>query len=187
MGHGAGWTFSPGTPSSADRAALQMPVFKSPGDRSSFQGRPGSGVGFGQANPAQSSYDDVGTSYHMNIKWWDQPGMPGYPAHNPGNPVFTQRFDEGVRRTRLATTYDPVGKFVWIHDQTADLVSNFGDNPGEYQDRNRSVMAFLDGRAEYNTMKPLQLYDDVGTGGRHAVGKYTFIFWLPGQGLPPPQ
>ncbi len=93
-----------------------------------------------------SSYDDVGTSYHTNMRWWDE----------IRTGTFAQRFDEGVRRIKLAADFDTT-RFVWIHDQTADVVANDPsrrDWRGEFNDMNKSVMAFLDGHASYVLMVP---------------------------------
>lgn len=175
------WNFTPGTPSDLDRDTLQMPAFRSPGDRVSCQRN------FPSPDPSMSGYDDVGTSYHLNMKWWDQPELPGTP--NASGAVFTQRYNEGVRRIRLASEFDPTNKFVWIHDQTSDVVANIatnGKSMGEFGEFNKSVHAYLDGRAQYNLMQAGRLYDDVGTASRHAIGRYTFIFVTPGRSLPPP-
>jgi prepilin-type N-terminal cleavage/methylation domain-containing protein len=181
-GAGKTWKFYGGNPSFAERDSLQMPVFRSPGDFATFQGTVG-GLAFGTRNAARSSYDDVGTSYHINMKWWDQPDI----VQVQNQVGFAAGYDEGTRRIRLASEFDPGGKFVWIHDQTSDVVANFGDAMGEFGDKNKSVMAYLDGRCEYNKLQPNLLYDEVGNATRHIVGKYTFIFTPPGQSLPPPQ
>jgi hypothetical protein len=45
----------------------------------------------------------------------------------------------------------------------------------------------------YNKVTPLWLYDDVGPNAGstaptgHAVGRYTYLFWLPGRLMPPPR
>ena len=175
------WAYNPGTPSDQDRLALQLPVFRSPGDRASNQRN------FPVPDPTISSYDDVGTSYHINMKWWDQPDLPGTP--NASGALFTARYNEGVRRIRLASEFDPTNRFVWIHDQTSDIVANSAVGTsvmGEFGEKNRSVHAYLDGRVQYNLLQAGRLYDDVGTGTNHAIGKYTFIFVTPGRALPPP-
>jgi prepilin-type N-terminal cleavage/methylation domain-containing protein len=178
---GATWNFNHGFPSDNDREKIQMGVYRSPGDRTTYQGTVES-IPYGQPNPRRSSYDDVGTSYHFNIKWWDQPGLPA---------AFTARFNEGVRRTRLASEFDPTNKFVWIHDQTADVVANTPTTGlgimGEFGDKNKSVHAYLDGRVTYNLMQQGRLYDGQQINGNWVVtGKYTFIFTLPGGAMPPP-
>ena len=180
VGH---WTFSHGNASDLDRQNLEMPAYRSPGDKITVQRSP-----YGALVPGLSSYDDVGTSYHFNIKWWDQPDVASL--------GFTQRFEEGVRRERLSSEFDPTNKFVWIHDQVSDIVSNTSDPllkyVGEFGDINKSVHAYLDGHVLYNKVVPRWLYDDVGPNAGssgptgHAVGKYTYIFVLNGRPMPPP-
>ena len=188
FGNHDGRAHTQGHPSSQDRANIQMPVFKSPGDKATIQGTI-EGVGYGTPNPLRSSYDDVGTSYHFNVKWWSAPDNRALQALPNG---FTLAFNEGVRRCKLATEFDPSGKFVWMHDQISDVVSNFGDVMGEFGDPNKSVHAYLDGHCQYNKVVKQWLYDDVGpnagqnTPTGHAIGKYTYIFQPPGTRLPPP-
>jgi type II secretory pathway pseudopilin PulG len=164
-----------GSPSTQDRDALQMPVFRSPGDRATCQRN------WPNADPSISSYDDVGTSYHLNMKWWDQSSITG---------SFAQRYAEGVRRIKLASEFDPTGKFVWIHDQTTDVVANAAVNSvgimGEFGEKNKSVMGYLDARAEYNKMVSGSFYDPMKETPPYGVGKYIFIFNLPGTPLPAP-
>jgi hypothetical protein len=157
-----------------------MPVYRSPGDRATCQRN------WPTPDFSLSSYDDVGTSYHINMKWWDQV--------TTGS--FTARYREGMRRIKLASEFDPTGKFVWIHDQTSDVVANAGTSTfkyiGEFQDVNKSVHAYLAGHVLYNKVVPHALYDDVGPNAGttnptgHSVGRYTFIFVPPGIPLPPP-
>jgi len=195
-GSGSTWTFKQGSVTTDQRKRLQMPAFKSPGDRVSYQGdKTQSGAGaYGFASKyGGSSYDELGTSYHINMKWWDQLSS---------KYAFTAAYDAGVQRIRTNGEIDPRNKFVWIHDQTADLVANitqlrnpaFTDRmqvPGEFGDPNKSCMAFLDGRAEYNICQPNEYFDRITTGqsgafNKYAVGKYSFIFTQPGEPLPPP-
>jgi len=196
-GSGSTWDFKQGKITQDQRKRVQVQAFKSPGDRISYQGdKTGQGgAAYGFASKfGGSSYDEVGTSYHMNIKWWDQKSI------QRSEP--TAQYDAGVQRVRVNSETDPRNKFVWIHDQTSDLVANitnvrnpaFFDTqrvPGEFGDFNKSVMAYLDGRAEYNNVLPNELFDRVTTGqsgefNKYAVGKYSFIFTGPGEPLPPP-
>jgi prepilin-type N-terminal cleavage/methylation domain-containing protein len=195
-GNGSTWTFSQGRITQDQRKKVQIQAFKSPGDRVSYQGDKGiNGSSYGFASKyGGSSYDEVGTSYHLNMKWWDQASIQ--------SANFTTQYDKGVNRIRTNTEIDPRNKFVWIHDQTSDLVANitgvqnpaFTDRqqvPGEFGEPNKSVMAFLDGRAEYNVCLPNEFFDRINTGqsgafNKYAVGKYSFIFTQPGEPLPPP-
>jgi prepilin-type N-terminal cleavage/methylation domain-containing protein len=182
-GHGGqhdGRAHAHGTPSLQDADQLQMPAFKSPADKFTCQRaswpNPDPSVGL-------SSYDDVGTSYHVNMKWWDQQSLA---ALN-----FTQRYLEGARRERLASEFDPSGKFVWIHDQASDTVANSTTvgfkYHNDYGDINKSVHGYLDGHVLYNKVYRGSTYDPIAIGGgRYTIGKYTFIFQVPGEQLPTP-
>jgi hypothetical protein len=174
-----------------DRTAIEMPAFKSPGDRTTAQRAswpnpdPTAGV---------SSYDDVGTSYHLNMKWWDQiyqPGVMGLPTIPGISGNFDLSYREGVRRERLASEFDPSNKFVWLNDQTTDTMANSQIQGfkflGEFCDWSKSVHGYLDGHVLYNKVYRGSLYDPVAIGGgRYTVGKYTFIFQKTGETLPPP-
>src|ERR1044071_1135139 len=72
IGSGNTWTFFCGTPTQAERDSVQMPVFHSPGDKITYQGTPPAAPDYGLPNALYSSYDDVGTSYHVHMKWFDQ-------------------------------------------------------------------------------------------------------------------
>lgn len=123
-----------------------LDVFRSPGDKKTHQ------RAWPNADFSVSSYDDVGTSYHTNMRWWDE--IQAWMSQR-GIPVtFARAFDEGVRHIKNAADFDTT-KFVWVHDQTADIVAN-QTQPlmGEFQDLNKSAMAFLDGHASYVLMEP---------------------------------
>lgn len=177
-GSGMRWTFVSGYPTDHDRMTVQMPVFKSPGDRYSYQRNWPDG-----SEEPGSSYNDVGTSYHLNMKWWDQPPLNAMP--------FTPRYWEGTRRIRLASEFDPTSKFVWLHDQTTNIVASApqdsGGYLGEFGEKNKSVHGYLDGRVTYNDVRPGMLYDGRQIHGNWVLtGKYTFIFVLPGGTMPAP-
>jgi prepilin-type N-terminal cleavage/methylation domain-containing protein len=181
------WNLTRGTQTPAQRQSLQMPAFRSPGDKITRQRN------WPNETPGVSSYDDVGTSYHSNMKWWAQ--------NNAGLPSnFTLRFDAGVRRVRLASEFDPTNKFVWLNDQIVDVIANWpgvgqsSTTPipqrplfmGEFGEKNKSVLGFLDARAEYVKMTTGSLYDPARETPPYGVGKYIFIFNLPGTALPAP-
>ena len=129
------------------REHLQLPAFQSPGDQVTYQRN--------WPNPYYSlengSYDDVGTSYHLNMRWFDV-------IYNSNGRNFAEAFEEGVRRIRLATDFNP-SNFVWLYDQTADVVANAyppRDYIGEFGDVNKSAIAFLDTHVDYVTLTPGQ-------------------------------
>jgi type II secretory pathway pseudopilin PulG len=149
------------------RKTIQMPGFKSPGDRVSYQ-RPGT-IRDDSVTPTQmSSYDDVGTSYHMNFKWEDKYGN-AWLQRNPRSESDWMRnarmVQEGARRVRLAANVNPA-KHIWLYDQTADLVAyDYLTYMGEFGEKNKSVMGFIDGHVAYLLMKP----------GLETTEDYTFI------------
>ncbi len=136
-GSGATWTFVHGTPTAQQRDRMEIPVFQSPGDIGSYQSS------WPNPTPGISSYDDVGTSYHANMKWWGAPGMP--------TGSFNAQYNGGVDRINLAFAgANP--NFVFMHDQTADVVANHTapfQMLGEFGKVNASMMGFADGRVAY--------------------------------------
>jgi len=157
------------TPTMRDREFQQAPLFRSPGDKASFQYLDP----YPTPDYTLSSYDDVGTSYHINMKWWDRliRQYTRRPAET-GAAFFRRVLKEGTRRIRFASDTDPT-KFIWIHDQTADIVAHDSQRRnwrGEFNDVNMSVVSFLDGHTDYIRIVP---------GAEKGPG-YTFLFNLPG-------
>jgi prepilin-type N-terminal cleavage/methylation domain-containing protein len=146
------------------RTTLKMDVFKDPGDKFTYQRSPSFST-----NPVAgpvSSYDDVGTSYHFNVKWWQQL----YPSPI-GN--FERAFNAGTQRLRASDAFTP-SRMVWLNDQTTDVVVNNTSQSFKLEngfgDVNRSVLGFLDGHASYHTVYP-------GAQRKSFINdKYTFVF-----------
>ncbi len=126
-----------------DRYASEAPAFKDPSDVATHQRS--------WPNPTytQSSYNDVGTSYHYNVKWFQQ--MTKYSNDN------LKAFNIGTRSIRLADSYNS-SRFVWVHDETADVVTNNTDkkfmHKNGYDEINKSIMGFMDGSAKYLPVVP---------------------------------
>ncbi len=137
-GSGATWNFNQGTITALQRTSFRVKVCRSPGDIATRQRN------WPVATPGVSCYDDVGSSYHVNMNWWDIPG-------GPSN--FTAKFDAGTRAIsklprRLVTRLP--SNFVWLTDQIGTLaVWTTTTTPGEFGGANMSVVGFLDGRASY--------------------------------------
>ncbi len=151
------------------RKSYELTAFKSPGDKTTFQ-RPNTRGENGQ-RPSPfllSSYDDVGTSYHLNLRWWDDlaQALP-YQGNETSWRRAARVAREGGRRIRLSSNYNPA-KFAWINDQMADVVAydqynrNFLGDFGEF---NKSVMGFVDGHVSYIQIIP----------GVAEAPEYTFI------------
>lgn len=125
------------------RQNIQLEVFKAPGDKTTRQRN------WPLASEGISSYEDVGTSYHTNIKWHEV-------LEAEGN-NFSEAYNEGTRRMRLASSFNP-SRFVYIYDQAGDIVTSEDSRrisllpngiEGDYGEMNKGVMAFFDGHVRY--------------------------------------
>jgi prepilin-type N-terminal cleavage/methylation domain-containing protein len=125
---------------------VDLPVFRAPRDTESYQRQ------YWAAEPTATdiaSYDDVGTSYHLNMRWWfDDTVAPG-----------DNSFDKWIRLRRIFRrgASDVPSNFVWLHDQVMDVVAvRAFDIEGLYGGRNQSVAAYMDGHAKYVRVNPGQ-------------------------------
>jgi len=165
-GTGSSWDFSQGFITLAERRAIDLPMFNSPGDVLSYQGSTSVLRTLGTPDPnGVTCYDAVGTSYLLNMAWWDS-----RPFSLQSD--FTARFDMGVKYFRGAldntrpevdaqtATPSRPSEIVWITDQTAQMVyyGQWFRLPlpwrGEFGGDNRSVSGFLDGHAGYVEYTP---------------------------------
>lgn len=136
------------------RYTYQMPVCKDPSDQIGHQRNwPNANV------PAISCYDDVGTSYQWQAKWFEQilVQKTGSPSTQPTGQQLLDFFALGARRFKLADSFQP-SRLVWLNDEWADIVINsqsasFVARNG-YDDINKSVMGFMDGHAAYLPVIP---------------------------------
>lgn len=135
------------------RTAQQMEVLRDPSDLATFQRT------WNAANPTPdvrfSSYEDVGTSYHYQVKWFD-PIYNAWSLTSPGG-SFYAAFNFGAKRLQVSDGVVST-KMVWLNDQYADVVANC-TNPNfklknGYGDINKSAMAFMDGHVAYLTVFP---------------------------------
>jgi type II secretory pathway pseudopilin PulG len=151
-GSGATWTFNDGTPTSAQRASLQIKVCRSPGDLQSHE------QNWPLATPGITCYDDIGTSYMVSMNWWDESWLPG---------DFTLRYNAGTEAIRHLGP-KVTQPFAWISDENGQLISQGSSNyvlPGQFGGDNMSVLGFLTGNAAYLHI----------TAGAGAGNGYTFL------------
>jgi prepilin-type N-terminal cleavage/methylation domain-containing protein len=176
----------------ADRVNFQIPFFQDPGDKASYQQDFADATDGNDATQPSistdpvtgqllSSYDDVGTSYHANVKWHQRlEELEGSRSTGGNGNAFQRAFYRGLNMMQKAEGFTP-STFCWLHDQTADLVANSSTRAFQfrngYGDINKSVMGFFDGHASYITVRP-------GGGGITANpesfsnSEYTFFFDL---------
>ena len=166
-----------------ERTGLQMPALKDPSDKISHQRDwPNPNSEDRRQPDFSSSYNDVGTSYHWNAKWFDQPDVQTISD-------WAQRFRFGQLRMKLADSYNP-SRFVWTHDQYPDIVvyepptSKYARMINGYGDVNKSVMGFMDGHAAYHEFFPNGTTDPITNKEMSFANQwYTFIF----EDLKPPK
>jgi len=163
-------------PSADERKNFQLPVFKDPSDTVGHQGdqwpAPVSGTRAGL-----SCYDDVGSSYQWQAKWFEQ-----IEAQN-GSLAWKDIFRIGNNRFKLADSFQP-SRMVMYWDEWADIVVYETQPTAQvrngYGDINKSVMGFLDGHAGYITCipgGPTQNIDPVTNRPlAYENDKYTCIF-----------
>ncbi|MDX2130454.1 MAG: prepilin-type N-terminal cleavage/methylation domain-containing protein [Planctomycetota bacterium] len=135
------------SPTDTARLNFQIPVTRDPSDQQGHQQNwPNN-----NANPFLSCYDDVGTSYQWQAKWWDQVTLQ-FPGQS-----FLGRFDIGAKRFKIADSFQP-SRMVWLNDEWADIIMNApSDNyrvRNGYGDINKSVLGFMDGHASYLDVIP---------------------------------
>ncbi len=125
-----------------DGTRRELELFRCPADRLTYQ----RGYWRGERPEPISSYDDVGTSYHMNMNWW-------YASAKPGESSL-----ERWRRTEPIFRRGGLGgpsRFVWLYDQIMDVVAIYGSSvEGDHGGLNRAKAAYQDGHVEYVTVQP---------------------------------
>ncbi len=161
----------------AARKILKMPVYRDPTDTATFQRDTNFADGVNPLN-VMGSYDDVGTSYHANFKWWYQ--IRAIPGVSWGTNAPIRQWFFGMKRLQASDGFIAPSRMAWLTDQYADgVIYNSSVNyklRNGYGDINKSVMGFLDAHAAYKTVYPgttAQSYNNT---------EYTLVF----EDLPPP-
>ena len=127
-----------------EETRVELPVFRAPRDVESYQRQ----YWAEEPSPVEvSSYDDVGSSYHLNMRWWfDDTIAPGDSS--------TDKWYRLQRLFRRGASEVPTN-FVWLHDQIMDVVAvRAFDIEGLYGGLNQVVAAFMDGHAKYVRVNP---------------------------------
>ena len=138
----------------AVRKNFQLAVCKDPSDRighqqnwNAFQSTFGQPV---ENSDRSTCYDDVGTSYLWQSKWFFQT------ARGVGDD-WTKAFSLGTRRMAMADTFIPA-RMIWVNDEYCDLtmnqVSDLARVVNGYGDVNKAVVGFLDGHVKYIKILP---------------------------------
>ena len=136
------------------RQGFQMPGFKDPSDKIGHQQTwdafdPSFGMALENADRS-SCYDDVGSSYLLQIKWFFQTS-----AYVGGD--WTRAWRLGSRRLSLSDGFMP-SRMIWLNDEYCDITINQESDGAQirngYGDINRAIVCFLDGHSRYLKMIP---------------------------------
>ena len=165
------------TPTAGMRKDFELPVFRDPSDTWGHQRNwPNRNTG------AVSCYNDVGSSYQWQAKWYEQVCLAN--NVNPDGASAQQMYNMfklGNERFKLGDSFQP-SRMCWANDEWADIVVNQTQTNAQvrngYGEINKSVLGFMDGHSAYLRILP----------GRPPAGtiwdrwepynneKYTFIF-----------
>ncbi|HVU62661.1 MAG TPA: type II secretion system protein [Phycisphaerales bacterium] len=142
------------------RKRFQLPMFKDPSDKIGHQQNwnayaPSFGVAV--ENPDRSTcYDDVGTSYLWQAKWFFQTNryLNGGAATSQ---AWTRAFRLGTERLRTSDAFSP-SRMIYANDENCDITMNQVSTNARikngYGDINKAVVVFLDGHGKYITIIP---------------------------------
>ncbi len=142
-----------------DGQRTELPLFHCPSDYGSYQRQSGwyTEGAIVELDTSISSYDDVGTSYHMNVKWFHRAIEEN--RLQPAATRITSRVKPEIwgrtKRMFRSASMEAPSRFVWVHDQTMDIVSIKAQNHvGDHGEMNRSTAGFMDGHVEYIEAEP---------------------------------
>ncbi len=164
-----------------NRAVFQLAVCRDPSDKIGHQqtwNAFSTVFGIAAENADGSScYDDVGSSYLLQLKWFLQTNR--YVGNN-----WTRAWRLGCERLNLADSFQPA-RMIWINDEYCDITINQTSSGARirngYGDINKSVVAFLDGHARYLKVIPGG-EADINAVGRpwlvpaYSNAEYTVVF-----------
>lgn len=136
-----------------DRQKFQMTALKDPSDKITHQ-RYWPNADYARANV--TCYDDVGTSYHYNLKWLQQADIEALWNGGKGR----EAVNAGMAGMRQADNFAS-SRFVVYNDEWADIIVNREETPGSpvrikngYDEINKSILGFMDGHANYTLIQP---------------------------------
>lgn len=119
----------------------ELEVYRCPGDTRTYQRGYWQGRGLDM-----SCYDDVGTSYHLNVNWWY-----ASISRSEENSVTWRRLRPMFRKGGLVGP----SRFVWMYDQIMDVVAIYGKaTDGVHGGLNRAKASYMDGHVTYLTVEP---------------------------------
>lgn len=138
----------------AVRKIFHMPMLKDPSDKIGHQQKWNAfqpSFEIVEQNADRSTcYEDTGTSYMLQCKWFFQTTR-----YVGGD--WTKGWRLGSSRLRVADSFQP-SRMVWVNDENTDITINQERDTARikngYGDINRGILGFLDGHAKYQRLIP---------------------------------
>ncbi len=146
----------------------ELPIYRCPSDAGTYQRTAWSPTTV--LDTSITSYDDVGTSYHQNTRWWGESRRREQARGTyPSGTMAQQLHWVKARRMFPRAAQSIPAKFVWMHDQVFDIIAyGYGvTRPGDHGGIGLGMAAFMDGHAEYLKVIPQAVETD----------DYKLIYW----------
>lgn len=103
-------------------------------------------------NASITCYDDVGTSYHMNVQWWYEAARRA--GLNPSGAGTLPMWRHYEKMFKIAN-FKSAARFAWLYDQSMDFIAVGGyEKMGDHGGENKATTAFMDGHVVYQSVKP---------------------------------
>ena len=144
------------------RDQWDLPIYRCPADRSAYnfgRERNPSAGNYQLGDPSISTYDDIGTSYQSQGRWFDFEFARATGAN--GSERFINAFQSGMRRFRSGTDQDS-SKLVMYGDKLLDVLpyadpdgapANWDGWQNDFGDDNKAILSFFDGHVDYITLE----------------------------------
>ncbi|MEM9082611.1 MAG: hypothetical protein AAGB34_03365 [Planctomycetota bacterium] len=141
----------------------ELDIFNCPSDNSTFQ-RSFSQLSYRSPELVRdssiSTYEDVGTSYQLNISWVLSM-KEEYPFRSlqlaPGENYTEAIYEKGLNMFRAGSARVPTN-FAWLKDEVADVITSYAwSMTGMHGGTNKTKLAFFDGSVHYLEVKPGEL------------------------------
>ncbi|MDX2114114.1 MAG: DUF1559 domain-containing protein [Planctomycetota bacterium] len=145
-------------PPASPAARTELPLYRCPSDVGTYQRdstwwspRPNLVL-----NPSVTCYDDVGTSYQLNTKWFRAALQENVRWPGPNGPRSKVEVWNRTKSHFRKGQMEAPARFVWLHDQVMDVAAIAGNSRnGDHGRLLRSAAAFMDGHVEYLEAVPL--------------------------------
>jgi prepilin-type N-terminal cleavage/methylation domain-containing protein len=131
---------------------MEMPTYRCPSDPGTLQRKfwtPGT-----VPDPSITCYDDVGTSYQMNVQWWYEACRRAMPPLSPsatGNLPLWRHYEKMFK----VANFRSAARFAWMYDQSMDFIAVGGfEKIGDHGGENKATASFMDGHVVYLTVTP---------------------------------